>query len=518
MSDPAVAPTAFRYAAARTHRAHARLAARVKRLTGIDLFPSDRVADAFIAGLTEGDPVAERFVAETYHGELGSDKARELVEKAQQFGIDAVPEAPESMRALFDEFEQRPEWLDPALLEQGAAVWRRWAYALGALGTAGTLDTYTEGWLAVPLSLAGGYAGDKALNRYLETSRWWIEVCKPGALLATGSLARKISLHVRIMHVSVRARVQEHPEWDFQRWGLPISQSAMLLTLLGGSVAPALGLFLLGHITSTAEMRAVLHFNRYCGHLVGTRCTGYFPQTVLDGWRILFMADAARSHDSGQVGTELVESFPAAFTPKPTQRGLSRLRAHYHYRIQTGYTGLFMLPGNRRRYRLPSPVPGIVFLLLRAPLVTAAEIAAEWCPASIGPGNAIHCAGGRTGCNGNRRATPPSFAPRPRCGARAPSRRRKISACNGTWFATSTWRSGGLAVPKGRTNLAQQLREAGIHQRGRRSEAGIHGDALPGHAFDELLDDRGIPPETVDPFEALLLTPGTLEALAVGCG
>src|SRR5690348_11155504 len=270
---PSGAPTAFRYPDTSPRRARLRSAA--KRLSGVHVMPTDDVARAFIAGLTVGDPVAERFVAETYHGELGARRARDLVEQAQRRGIDSVPDAPESMRALFAEFEQQPDWLDPDLVEQGAAVWRRWAYALGALGNAGTTDTYTEGWLAVPLSLSGGYAGQRALHRYLETSRWWIEVCRPGALLTPGSPARNISLHVRIMHVSVRDRVKNHPEWDAARWGLPISQSAMLLTLLGGSVAPAVGLYLLGHLTSRHEMAAVLHFNRYCGHLVGVRCDGY---------------------------------------------------------------------------------------------------------------------------------------------------------------------------------------------------------------------------------------------------
>ena len=59
-----------------------------------------------------------------------------------------MPEAPESMRTLFEEFEGLPDWIDPDLVEEGAAVWRRWAYALGALGNAGTTDTYTEGWLS----------------------------------------------------------------------------------------------------------------------------------------------------------------------------------------------------------------------------------------------------------------------------------------------------------------------------------------------------------------------------------
>lgn len=93
------APTAFRYPAAKHGGGHARLRNAVARLTGVDLFPSDEVAAGFTAGLCEGDPVAERFVAETYHGALGAREARDLVEKAQRVGIDNVPEAPESMRA-----------------------------------------------------------------------------------------------------------------------------------------------------------------------------------------------------------------------------------------------------------------------------------------------------------------------------------------------------------------------------------------------------------------------------------
>jgi hypothetical protein len=371
------APTAFRYPPPRGRRTRLRNALRT---LGFDPFPSDHVARLFIGGLNEGDPTAERFVAETYHGDLGARKARDLVETAQRDGIDNVPEAPDSMRALFEEFEQLPDWVDPDLVEQGAAVWRRWAYALGALGNAGTNDTYTEGWLAVPLSLSGGYAGDRALHRYLETSRWWVEVCRPGAVLTPDSPARNISLHVRIMHVSVRDRVKNHPEWDAGRWGLPISQSAMLLTLLGGSIAPAFGLFALGHLTSPHEMRAVLHFNRYCGHLVGVRCDGYFPETIADAWRILLMADAARSYDSADSGAELVESFVPAFAPAPAHRGVQRIRAAYHYRVQAGYLGLYMLPWNRRRYRLPSALPGIALLVARAPFIAAAEIARRLSP------------------------------------------------------------------------------------------------------------------------------------------
>jgi hypothetical protein len=373
-------PTAFRWPDAREAGSHARIRARVKRMTGFDLFPADYVAAEYARLLDSGDPIAERFVDETILGPLGPARSREMLDAALAGTVNDVADAPESMKALFAEFEEVPHWVDRALVEQGAAVWRRWGYTLGSIGNAGTLDAYTEASLAVPLSLSGGYAGDSALNRYLETSRWWIEVCRPGAALTPGSLGRRISMQVRVMHVSVRRRVAEHPEWDTRRWGLPISQAEMMLTLLGGSVGPGLGLYALGYITSPAEIRAALHFNRYLGHLVGMR-SDIFPETIAEGVRMLFLFDATRSYDSGANGAELVESFVPAFAPLPQFRGVQRLRALLHLHIQAAYARLFMLPANRRRYRLPSPWLGMAVLFGRVPFIWSLELARRISPA-----------------------------------------------------------------------------------------------------------------------------------------
>jgi hypothetical protein len=374
-------PTAFRWPAAREAGSHARIRAHVKRMTGFDLFPADSVAAEYARLLDSGDPIAERFVDETFLGPLGPERSREMLDAALAGTVNDVADAPESMKALFAEFEEVPHWVDRSLVEQGAAVWRRWGYTLGSIGNAGTLDAYTEASLAVPLSLSGGYAGDSALNRYLETSRWWIEVCRPGAALTPGSLGRRISMQVRVMHVSVRRRVAGHPEWDSRRWGLPISQAEMMLTLLGGSVGPGLGLYALGYITSPAEIRAALHFNRYLGHLVGMR-SDIFPETIAEGVRMLFLFDATRSYDSGATGAELVESFVPAFAPLPQFRGVQRLRALLHLHIQAAYARLFMLPANRRRYRLPSPWLGMAVLFGRVPFIWSLELARRISPAA----------------------------------------------------------------------------------------------------------------------------------------
>ena len=372
-------PSAFRWPTAAETAVHTRIRSALRRVIGFDLLPDDHVVAEYARLLNAGDPVAEGFVDETFLGPLGPQRSRELLNEALAGSVADIPDAPESMRELFAEFEHVPDWVDPQLVEQGAAVWRRWGYALGSIGNAGTLDAYTEASLAVPLSLSGGYAGDSALNRYLETSRWWIEVCRPGAALTPGSLGRRISMQVRVMHVSVRRRVADHPEWDSQRWGLPISQAEMMLTLLGGSVGPGLGLYALGYLTSPAEIRAALHFNRYLGHLVGMR-SDIFPETIADGIRMLYLFDATRSYDSGAIGSELVESFVPAFAPLPHYRGAQRIRAQLHLHVQAAYARLFMLPANRKRYRLPSPWLGLALLLIRVPLIVTLEIARRISP------------------------------------------------------------------------------------------------------------------------------------------
>ncbi|MFT4087603.1 MAG: oxygenase MpaB family protein, partial [Gordonia sp. (in: high G+C Gram-positive bacteria)] len=156
--------------------------------------------------------------------------------------------------------------------------------------------------------------------------------------------------------------------------------SEMILTLLGGSVAPSLQLYALGFLTSPAEMRAVLHFNRYLGHLVGCRVDEMYPETVLDGLRLLYLFDATRRNDAGPLAAELVEGFVPSFRPGLEMRGVARLRGLYHLYLQAGYTRLFMLPWNRRRYRLPSGLPGAMLLLARAPFVALTEVARRVSP------------------------------------------------------------------------------------------------------------------------------------------
>lgn len=365
-------PSAFRYWEAR-EEPRWRRRARLTRLLGHELFPSDDRARALCEGLYGGDPVAERFVAEVFFGEIGHVRGRQLLTRALRDGIDAVPEAPESMRALFAEFDTVPDWVDREQVELGAEVWRRWGTMLFNVAGVTTLEIYTESGVALPLSLAGGYAGDSALRRFLESAKFWIDTSEPGGLFTPGSEGRTTAMLVRIMHVAVRQRVGSHPEWDAERWGLPISQTYMMLTQIGGSVAPAMALWVLGYQTTPAEMRAALHFNRYMGHLLGVD-PEWMPETVRDCLQVLAFSIAARSYDSGPHGKELIESFPAAFAPRPGQSPVARLRAAYNHRIIAAYCAIWLSASTRRTYDLPRAFPWVLILIARWPLITITEL------------------------------------------------------------------------------------------------------------------------------------------------
>ncbi|SFA61568.1 hypothetical protein SAMN05444374_11828 [Rhodococcoides kroppenstedtii] len=382
-------PTAFTYWETRRRPGWARADRAIRRLSGTSLFPPDDVAEAFCESLFHGDPVAERFVDEVYTPDPAG--ARAMLDRALADGVDAVsaeldradgtpPSAvPPAMRALFAEFETTPDWVDPVLVERGAAVWRRWGTMLFAVAGGITLEMYTEAAVATPLSLAGGYAGDNALRRFLETCKFWIDTSEPGALLRLGSEGRATAMKVRVMHVAVRRKVDGHPEWHREKWGYPISQGYQMLTLLGGSTVPALALRLVGLQTTADEIRALLHFQKYLGHLLGVNVER-FPTTIADSLRLTAMVAASRSHDAGEHGRELVESYPASFAPRPGQRGLARLRARYNHGIHGAYTVLFMNPATRSRYRMPPVFPWILLVLARYPLLTLLEIARRTVP------------------------------------------------------------------------------------------------------------------------------------------
>jgi hypothetical protein len=341
---------------------------------GFDVLPPEDTVREFAHGYYDADPVAEAFVDEVYLGR-GSNEGRQMLEQAIGKGVDAVAEAPDSMRRMFAQAERDPDWLDPDRVQIGAKVFRRLGPAAFSFAGVSTLLAYTENSIVKPLALTGAYAGDTALNRFMETARFWIDATESGGLDPHGA-GRATAIRVRVMHVFVRRRLLKHPEWDLDAWGVPINQSEMTIPLLDSSLATGFALKAIGHRTSLREIDSMMHLWRYIGHIMGVQ-PRRFPETIGEGIRLSAMYMLKRAYQAGEDGRELVESYPRAFTPQSGTPWRKRLRDEVNYRAQLGYTRFF-LPGRfYRRYDMPQPWPWALHPLAQFPANFAASTLAR---------------------------------------------------------------------------------------------------------------------------------------------
>lgn len=348
----------------------ARARAVAKRLLGFDPAPPDDVVATFASMYYDADPLAEAFVREVYFTQ-GSARGRELLEQALAHGVGSIPDAPESLRRLFADIERDPDWVDLELVEHGARVFRRYGTSVFRFAGAITLTAYAESSVAKPLALTGAYAGKSARHRFLETAAFWIAVSEPGGL-APGAPGRASALRVRVMHVFVREKLLAHPEWNLDAWGVPISQADATLTLMGGSVAPGLALYAMGYRTSKRDILALMHFWRYVGHLMGVR-PRWYPSSLREAAQLSFLTFVKGAHRAGDDERRLCQAYAHAFAPAPDAPWVDRLRGGVSHRVHLGYTRFFMPRRAYRRNQLPGAWPWVLYPLLQAPFIFAAE-------------------------------------------------------------------------------------------------------------------------------------------------
>jgi ER-bound oxygenase mpaB/B'/Rubber oxygenase, catalytic domain len=351
-----------------------------RKRRGIKLFgpastlPShDRILD-FAHGYYDADPVAEAFVQEAYIDGNSSD-GRAMLDQALAHGIESVADAPASMVRLFEEFETDPPWVDHDLVERGAFLFRRCGPAVFSFQGVGTLLAYSENPIVQPLSMTGKYAGDAAVNRFMETARFWIDVSDPGGT-KPGAPGRATAMRVRIMHVFLRQRITRHPQWNLAAWGKPINQAEATITLLSGGFGTGLGMHKLGYRSTTADTQAMMHFWQYVGHLMGVQ-PRWYPADLREAGQLTTLYFAKRAFGAGEDGRELIESYPRAFTPKRGMGPRKAIRDQFNYRIQLGYTRYF-LPGRfYRSYDMPNPWPWALLPLLQIPINLTIDLLAH---------------------------------------------------------------------------------------------------------------------------------------------
>lgn len=369
-------PAEFRYRE-REGSASARWLRRAAGLLGFDPRPSEALLSAFEEAYFVGDPLAEAFVrAALARG--GPHMARAELDGAlaalgEGTPLEALTVSGE-LRALLEDALAVPGWLDPAQVERGARAFRRFGSAVFRFAGSITLAGYLEASVAKPLALSGAYVGAGTRERFLETVSFWIEVSEPGGL-ASSAPGFAAALRVRLLHATVRVRLDGHPEWQRERWGVPINTGDALLTLMGGSLAPGLGMRVLGFRPGRADIEAMLHFWRRVGQLMGIRFEPY-PETVEDALRVAWIALFKGSQGAGEDGRALCRSYDEAFAPQD-----AGLRARLEHGLHRGMTALVLPPPIARMQGLPPAGLWALAPLLPFPLVFGMETLRRRVPA-----------------------------------------------------------------------------------------------------------------------------------------
>jgi hypothetical protein len=126
---------------------------------------------------------------------------------------------------------------------------------------------YLSSDLNKPLVMTGALSGG-ASRRMAQTMKWYSDCAAVGGLdrHATGY---RSSLHVRILHATIRQRIADDPEWDHADMGLPINQTDMAATWLAFSVIYLVGIRVMGVPVSKHESKSVMHLFRYACWLMG---------------------------------------------------------------------------------------------------------------------------------------------------------------------------------------------------------------------------------------------------------
>lgn len=216
---------------------------------------------------------------------LGFQQTVAMLVDACDKGIEAVPDAPPELAALIREMEQKPDWLDMELVEEGAAYERNATANLSPFLIRGAfIATFLNKYSALPMALTGTLGQATAARRVKETATFFATTALPGALDRFGP-GFKAAAMVRLMHSMVRANVLRRPkDWDMEVYGIPIPQVDQM-------PAGLISVFLLsykmieeGRHEFTPAERATVELARYRCFLLGLpeELLADTPQGIVD--------------------------------------------------------------------------------------------------------------------------------------------------------------------------------------------------------------------------------------------
>jgi len=222
------------------------------------------LGERWLDGMWRADPLADAVA----NDDFGTSSATAAVRAALAGGIEAVPDAPASLKSLFDFLDDEPGWVDHDRLDHAADALVRHTPLLGmVLGAASLLRGAGNFIAGKPLALTGRYVSRPAV-RSVEVGEWLRNVLTRGGMRRDGG-GFAYTVRVRLIHAHVRKGILAAGMWDEDAWGVPIPQSYMALTIAEFGHIAVEGMQTLGVRFTDDELDDIYHLWRYVGHVIG---------------------------------------------------------------------------------------------------------------------------------------------------------------------------------------------------------------------------------------------------------
>ena len=231
-----------------------------------------KLADLYVAHSVIGDPLADAAVEEL--AAYSRAEATRYVEAMMEHSDNAAARnAPPTLKALFEELETPPDWVDLASFNPGIRMFHRNSKLVLGAFVGGVL---VEGF-ATNISKAFFITGrlrDQGVRRLRQNNRQMVEMFMPGGLEPYGD-GWKLSVRVRLVHAQVRRLLAASDQWDREAWGEPVSAAHTGFAICAFSAMLIRHLKELGASFDEEERASFMQVWRYSGHLMG------IPETIL---------------------------------------------------------------------------------------------------------------------------------------------------------------------------------------------------------------------------------------------
>jgi hypothetical protein len=273
---------------------------------------NERVVELIRTATMLGDVVADPYASLVE--EYGVRGLTAMLTMACREGVDAVPDAPDELRAFIASMEATPNWVDMQVVEEGARQARIPAAFVAPFIIRGVfLGTFINSYAALPMALTGALSGARAAHRVNETSSFFTVTTMPRALERYGSGFAAAAM-VRLMHSMVRYNaLKRSDKWDPEIYGMPVPQVDQMPAGMINVYMAAAEVLKRGDTDFTPAERAVVDFSRYRCFLLGLpdELLPSDPREIVD----VFNGRGALLRDGWDDATcgELVRSTMAAY-------------------------------------------------------------------------------------------------------------------------------------------------------------------------------------------------------------